>query len=305
MVDGYKDAFDAAKQACDTAIAAASTNLHVAFMAIKAQLQHGSTDARLQRTFRHVQVDMEADIARMLISMRDAIVGRPPPPPTEPPAPPAAGVDAAAAGAGAAATGAGAAAEAMVEGDDGVGPLNQEAAATRQAAAAPILTKAEVEQLIATALQKQANASRKSKPQHHTAQQKPRPQQRQQHQRPYSPRQQYAVLRQPSNQGFMHQPGRQQPRPNRPQPARQRRHSGTHTGRRQPQQQSRQQPAFHTGPPGFRGYWHPDNAAVPGDQPINGHAIPRGHNGGRRSTRTGYATGGGFKPRKNRQVRFY
>ena len=296
MVDGYKDAFDAAKQACDTATAAATNNLRAAFMAIKANLQHGSTDARLQQTFRHVQVDMEAEIARMLISMRDSIVGRPPPPPAPAPAPAAA----AAAGPGAQAG----AAEAMVEGDEGIGPLNQEAAADQQAAAAPILTKAEVEQLIAAALQQQrADASRKPKPRHSAAPRQPKPQQR--HQAAPYPGRQYVVLRQPHHQGFLQKPGRQQQfRPHKAQPARQQQNPRTQHGRRQQPQQQQQQ-GFYQGPPGYTGYWHPDNVAVPGGQPINGHAIRRGHNGGTRSTRSGYATGGGSKPRQNRQVHFY
>jgi hypothetical protein len=280
MADGFKDAYDAAKRELDDAVAAASVKLLASFNTIKQQQAHGSTDPRMQKTFRHVQVDMEAAIARLLIHMRDAIVGRPPPPPP-PPAPAAAAGTSAAAGGGAARAAEGGQPAPMD--DDTAGPLNQEGAGEQQAAAAPILTKAEVEQLIAAAMK---NAVTKPKP---GAQPKQRRQQQQQAQQ-QPPRRnqhqgrQFVVLQNPRYQGFVNMPG--QPRApgfrNAP-PRRQQRYN------HQQQQQVNQAGPFHQGPPGFRGHPRPNNYAVPGDQPIRGPAIPRGRNGGRRNTPNSYA----------------
>lgn len=290
MVDGYKDAADAAKQALDAAIPEASQNLLAAFNIIKQQQRHGSTDPRMQATYRHIQVDMEAAIAAMLVRMRDSIIGRPPPPP-----PPAA-----TAAAGQQAGAAGEAEEAMQDGDDDAGPANQEAAApaeAQQAAAAPVLTKAEVEQLITEALKKAATKSRNNQPRL-----KAQPKQRQQQQQPRHNQQQprqFVVLQEPMYQGYVNKPRQQR--------YKQQRHLGNQQGRynhQQPQQQQYYQPAafFQQGPLWFPRPPNPNNYAGPGGPPTNVPGIPRGRNGGNRSTTSGTGAGGG-RPRQN-QLRY-
>ena len=276
MADGFKDANDAAKSALDTAVAAASVNLQASFNTLRQQQSHGSTDPRMQKTFRHVQVDMEAAIARLLIQMRDSIVGRPPPPPP-PPAP--------AAAAGGGPSGAAGAGQAAPMDADNPGPLNQEGLGDQQAAAAPILTKAEVEQLIAATVQKIVHKSKPAQPKQRQRQQaqQQQPPRRNQHQG-----RQFVVLQNPRYQGYVNKPGQQRfiqgLRP--PPPMRQPRYN------HQQQQQFKQPALFHQGPPGFRGYPSPNNNAAPGGQPIRGPAIPRGRNGGRRNTMNGYGTTG-------------